>query len=370
MLEKHFLDLVRGQSQGMTACGEKFALRLISLGYEAGVRFNNFLYDKEIKKIKSVSVPVISVGNITMGGTGKTPFTAWLAEYFISRGFHPALISRGYHSQIRAGETKPLNDEARELALRLTDVPHVQGPDRFQIASGFLDQHRETDLIILDDAFQHRRLARTVDIVLLDALDPFGCNAIFPRGLLREPVPSLKRADFILLSRADLVSSDIRQEIKDKVFRYSPRSVWGEIIHSFRRVFSCRSGEKDHQNSFDEWKKDQKNRRFIAFCGLGNPDGFRKSLEKAGIVPVEFRSFADHHLYTEQEAEQLAADAEKYNISGFLTTMKDRVKWTPKMIALLKNYELTALETGIEFISDEDLIKKTLAQSIIAQSIK
>ncbi len=144
-------------------------------------------FDRGWKQIHHAAVPVVSVGNLTLGGTGKTPMVEWLARWYRRRGVRVAILSRGY------GQTGGLNDEGRVLEENLPDVPHLQDPDRVALA-GVATRELESELIVLDDGFQHRRLARDVDLVLLDALEPFGLGHLFPRGLLREPIRSLRRA--------------------------------------------------------------------------------------------------------------------------------------------------------------------------------
>ena len=143
-------------------------------------------------KIHRAAVPVVSVGNLTLGGTGKTPMVEWLARWYRRRGLRVAILSRGY------GQEGGLNDEGQVLEENLPDVPHLQGPDRVALA-GIAAYELETELIVLDDGFQHRRLARDLDLVLIDALDPFGLGNLFPRGLLREPIRSLRRASVVVL---------------------------------------------------------------------------------------------------------------------------------------------------------------------------
>ena len=174
-----------------------------------GSAARNTAYDRGWKSVHRAAVPVISVGNITLGGTGKTPMVEWLARWYRRRDVRVALISRGY------GHAGGINDEGLVLEENLPDVPHLQDPDRVRLADIAVAE-LETELIILDDGFQHRRLARDLDLVMLDALDPFGLGRLFPRGLLREPVSSLRRASAVILSRADLLEPAAQR-------RHSPR---------------------------------------------------------------------------------------------------------------------------------------------------
>ena len=165
------------------------------------------------------------MGNLTLGGTGKTPTVEWVARWFRRRGVRVAILSRGY------GQAAGLNDEGRVLEENLPDVPHLQGPDRVALARVAVEE-LEAEVLVLDDGFQHRRLARDLDIVLLDALDPFGLGRLFPRGLLREPPRSLRRAGVVVLSRADLVAEADRRAIRAAAERQAGPLRWAEARHA------------------------------------------------------------------------------------------------------------------------------------------
>ncbi len=182
-----FRELVSGHRRGPDATALRGLLRAAELPYTLAVRFRNHRYDRRRTAVHHVSVPVISVGNLTLGGTGKTPMVKWLARRVEDLGARVALVSRGYRAA--SGE---LNDEARELAQALPTIPHIQNRDRVA-AARFAIEKFNPDVLLLDDGFQHRRLARDLDVVLLDALEPFGFDHVFPRGTLREPLDGLAR---------------------------------------------------------------------------------------------------------------------------------------------------------------------------------
>src|SRR4029453_11169189 len=220
-----FRDLVSGRWTGPWPAALRGLLAAAEPVYAAMVRAKNRRFDSGRGQPVRVDAPVISVGNLTVGGTGKSPLVAWLAEWFQSRGTAVAIISRGYGAK----EGQP-NDEALELAARLPDVPHLQNPDRVAAARHALAAHPR-HVLILDDAFQHRRIARDLDIVLLDALEPFGHERLLPRGLLREPVANLSRAHVVALSRADAVDETARDQIRERVREAAPQAVWLELEH-------------------------------------------------------------------------------------------------------------------------------------------
>ncbi|MEO1997370.1 MAG: tetraacyldisaccharide 4'-kinase, partial [Planctomycetaceae bacterium] len=186
MNSRKFRDLISGHNRGLAARSVRWGLECLASIYGSGVRLRNRTYDRGLRKVQALPVPAISVGNLTAGGTGKTPFVAYLANSFCTHQHQPAILSRGYGSQ--DGEA---NDEKRVLDLLCPNVPHDQHPDRVAAAARVCEQHN-IDVLILDDGFQHRRAARDLDIVLIDALNPWGFGHLLPRGLLREPPSALQ----------------------------------------------------------------------------------------------------------------------------------------------------------------------------------
>lgn len=173
---------------------------------------------------------------------------------------------------------------------------------------------------MLDDGFQHRRLARDLDIVLLDALEPFGFGRVFPRGWLREPVEGLRRAQVVILSRADLLDAAGRAAVWQTVRRHAPAAVEAEVIHAPRTLISATGGEMPLEALGGQ--------PVAAFCGIGNPAGFRHTLESCGCRLVGFRAFSDHHHYTPADAAQLAGWAQGLGAATLLCTGKDLVKFS------------------------------------------
>ncbi|HZW29293.1 MAG TPA: tetraacyldisaccharide 4'-kinase, partial [Isosphaeraceae bacterium] len=196
--QEAYLRLIRGQTRGPAAVVARTLLSCAAAGYGAAIALRNGSFEHGWLRVHRLGVPVVSVGNLTVGGTGKTPMVEWLARWFRARRRRVVIVSRGYRGE------QGLNDEGLVLEENLPDVPHLQDRDRVRAGRVAL-QELEADILVLDDGFQHRRLARDLDVVLIDALEPFGLGHLLPRGLLREPVRSLRRADLVVLSRADLV---------------------------------------------------------------------------------------------------------------------------------------------------------------------
>jgi tetraacyldisaccharide 4'-kinase len=350
-----FRELVSGRRRGAAPTVMRGLLRAAEAPYRLAVRWRNVRYDRGRAVVHRAGVPVVSVGNLTLGGTGKTPLVKWLARWFTQRGRRVAIVSRGYGSK----PGRP-NDEALELAAALSgaaaglpssagpssNVPHIQNPDRVAAARSAIAEHG-CDLILLDDGFQHRRLARDLDIVLLDALEPFGFDHVFPRGTLREPAVSLGRADVICLSRSDVISESQRSAIRSRVARLAPHAVWCELAHSPTALLNA-AGESQPLDTLA-------GRRVLAFCGLGNPAAFRHTLASTGCQIAAWREFADHHVYTPADIADLAASAARVQADMLVCTHKDLVKIDHTNLA---GRPLCAVMIEIAFLTGRDDFEK------------
>jgi tetraacyldisaccharide 4'-kinase len=343
MHASEFRELVSGRRHGVWAVALRGILRCVAWFYAVVVQWRNRRYDRNPAMICHVDVPVVSVGNLTLGGTGKTPMVAWFVRWFTEHGIHAAVVSRGYGA--KPGEA---NDEAMEMRLSLPDVPHLQNPDRIAAARLAMEKF-DAKAIVLDDGFQHRRLGRDLDIVLLDALEPFGFGGVFPRGMLREPIEGLRRADVVVLSRADLLDAAGRAAVWETVRRYAPQAVEVEAAHTPRRLISI-SGESAALDSV-------RGQSVAAFCGIGNPDGFRRTLEGCGCRVVGFREFPDHHRYTPADLAELSAWAEKLGAPALLCTGKDLVKLS---VTSPSPIPLWAVRIELEFLAGRESLELRL----------
>ena len=345
-----FHDVVSGRRRGFGAALVRGGLRLGALGYTLVVRARNRCYDWGLVNVHRVAAPVVSVGNLTLGGTGKTPMVEWLARWFQSRGVRIAVVSRGYGAE--AGSP---NDEALELAQKLPGVPHFQDPDRVAAARRAIEQS-DCEVILLDDAFQHRRIARNLDLVLLDACDPFGYGRIFPRGTLREPAAALRRAGVIVLSRADMLEPARREPTWHRVRRIAPEAACAEAAHVPVGVRSASGGTA----SLDALL----GKRVAAFCAIGNPAGFRHTLEHSGVRPAGWRVFPDHHRYTPADIQALAAWAERLEAAAAVCTHKDLVKVGADRLGSLP---LWAVCVEFRFLSGQEAVEERL-ERLLAES--
>jgi tetraacyldisaccharide 4'-kinase len=257
------------------------------------------------------AVPVVSIGNLTVGGTGKTPCVEFVARFYRERDRRVAILSRGYGS----GEGR--NDEARVLEENLPDVPHLQGADRVVLARTAIEE-LESEVLVLDDGFQHRRLARDLDLVLVDATNPWGHGYLLPRGLLREPMSSLRRAGVVVLTRCDQAREDERRRLRQRVARVAPGV---PVIETTHRPMGLVNGERE--TTLEELR----GRPVGAFCGIGNPQAFRRTLIDLGAEVRDFRTYPDHHPYQREDVDALRTWARSLGKeAAVVTTQKDLVK--------------------------------------------
>ncbi|WP_197528858.1 tetraacyldisaccharide 4'-kinase [Aeoliella mucimassa] len=311
-------------------------LRIGEFAYTQGVAYRNRQFDRGGDAVQSVDAPVISVGNLTLGGTGKTPMVKWIARRLREQSWRVAILSRGYGAVEGAK-----NDEALELEQSLPDVPHLQSPDRVAIARTAIEE-LESQVLLLDDGFQHRRLARDLDIVLLDATQPFGFDHVFPRGMLREPVQGLARADVVCLSRANLIGPDEREAIRARAAKLAPGASWCEVSHAPAMLLNSLSEEQPLDTLRDA--------RVFGFCGIGNPAAFRQTLESAGANVVGWAELPDHHAYTSDDVARLISEIEKSGAELAICTQKDLVKLR---VPELQVIPLWAVVVEIEFLAGE-----------------
>jgi len=283
----------------------------------------NLFYDRAGAATRA-DLPVLSIGNLTAGGTGKTTMVAYLARVLRSWGRHPAVVSRGYGGRagrgplvVSSGEgprvgAERSGDEPYLLAQSLPGIPVVVGSDR--IAGTAAAKELGADVVVLDDGFQHRRLARDLDIVLLDAAGPFGNYHLLPAGPLREPISGIARADVVVITRSRPGESFV--VLERVVRRYNARA---PILRSANH----RVGFVDAEGT-----RSPRPERAVAFCGIGNPASFLVDLEAEGVGVTAFHPFDDHHPYTDAEWRGLLEDARRAGC-GLVTTEKDLARLGP-----------------------------------------
>lgn len=309
-----FRRLVDGSDTRAGAALVRAALSPAGIAWSTIMSARNLAYDAGVLPVARAPVPVVCVGNLTLGGTGKTPLVAWITRRLAARGMRPAIVSRGYGAA--RGAT---SDEAAELALLLPGVLHVA--DRDRVAAARAAAAGGAGAVVLDDGFQHRRLARDLDIVAIDATDPFGQDRVFPRGLLREKASGLRRARAAILTRSRSVDAVRRREIRARYAALCGGRVpaaWAEAHHAPAGLRDAGGRRED-----STWLA---GRRVAAFAGIGNPSAFHATLTGLGAEVVGFRPFADHHRYSRADVDDLASWAGRLGALALVTTLKDMVK--------------------------------------------
>ncbi len=318
-LSEKWRELVSGKPRSTAAKTARAALTLLSTPYAAAVRLRNGLYNRNLLRAHRLDRPVICIGNLTVGGTGKTPLVAWLTQHLADRGLQPAVLTRGYKAT--AGQS----DEVRCLRQALPSIDVVVDSDRVRAGRHAID-NLNAQVLILDDGFQHRRLARQLDIVVIDATCPFGYGRLLPAGLLREPATALARAHAAVISRSDLVPPDQVTALTDKVASLlNPTAQTNKpVAHAQHKPTHLLTPDGQHL-TLDQLH----NTPVAAFCGIGNPQAFFATLEKLGAKLVTKKVFTDHHPYTEADITQLASWARQSRAALVITTEKDYVKLQP-----------------------------------------
>jgi tetraacyldisaccharide 4'-kinase len=394
--EQSYRRLISGQSSGFGASILRFLLGIAAIGYSLVVRLRNFLYSKGLLKVHHVDSAVLCVGNITVGGTGKTPLVVWLCNLITqnpklkTQNCRCAILTRGYKA--RAQENKNFKDEIAILADSCPEAEVIVNPDRVAGAAEATDKYA-AEVLIMDDGFQHRRLARDLDIVAIDVTQPFGYGKMLPAGLLREPVSSLKRAGAVVITRCDQVTEAQLNELEQKLQATNPDIVIAKSIHAAvsvkypePSVIPAKAGIQKDNKKMDSCLRracpvldtgndniDQlKGKKVFAFCGIGNPDAFLNTIKNLGAELAGSKIYDDHYHYTDACLADISERAGELGADLILTTQKD---WT-KVISNSKfpisksksppPFAYLAIE--IKFLSGEDkltaLIKDTLAGKI------
>jgi tetraacyldisaccharide 4'-kinase len=330
-------------------------LYLLSFLYGGGVRSRIFLYTSGLLRPKRLPCRVISVGNITVGGTGKTPLVMALARGLMERGIPVAILSRGYKRK-RTSKTlvsdgnsillspEESGDEPFLMAGSLKGIPILVGKDRFVNGRTALQQFG-VHALLLDDGYQHLQLYRDLNILLIDSNIGFGDNHLLPRGLLREPLSYLRRADLFLLTKVEhLEECRLLEEKLREIHPFSP------IFHSHYEPLGL-IGPKGEQ----EGLRSLRGKRALVISGIADPSYFSSLLKKCGMEIVKEAVFPDHHLYTEEDLASL--EKQSSGVDWFMTTEKDMVKMLKLNIGRLP---IRALRIGIRIWEEEPFYQKVL----------
>jgi tetraacyldisaccharide 4'-kinase len=368
-LEQFAVDVILERRAGKRAGILRGILLVISSIYRLIVSFRLRFYGKHLFRSHQVGCPVISIGNLTVGGTGKTPVVEKLARDLTSRGRKVAILSRGYKSVRRKGiggdtapvrivseggalllDSKTAGDEPFMLAKNLRGVAVVVDKDRVACARHAVTE-LESDLLILDDGLQYLRLHRRFDIVLIDREAPFGNEHILPRGTLREPPENLRRATHILITKCD--GSDLT-ELHQRIRRYNRTAPIIECRHRPVDLQDFSTGESIPIASLQGL-------RAASLSAIASPESFEQGLRKLGVTLDLTQSFADHHRYSKSELTRFLKRCTRRGVSCILTTEKDAVRM-PRL--LNQEIPIRYLRIEIEILKGEEHWNRMLEQIV------
>lgn len=372
-----------------------------SLLYRIAVRTRASLYEKGVFKTHSLRAPTVSVGNITVGGTGKTPLVARVARILAAGGARVCILSRGYKREnprertlVSDGEkiladVKKAGDEPFELAGKLIGISAVIADGNRVEAGNWARENLGITAFVLDDAFQHRRVRRDLDIVCVDAANPFGNGKILPGGILREPLSNLKRADAVVITRANLIEAQQIADLKLQISEINPRckifvsenktsslinlNEFNASVQSAKgaksepgdlkreenrsRINTAEHGFENEDRSSTGYERRTTN-NYLAFCALGNPESFFGQLRRENFELIFTKAFRDHYRYTQKDVDELEREAAARGAQSFLTTAKDAVK----LKDLQFNLPCRVVESELNF-DDEEGFRKLVASA-------
>jgi tetraacyldisaccharide 4'-kinase len=372
--QETFHKLISGQTRGFGAALLRFCLEVAAKFYSAIIALRNLAYSKGWLKVHTAGAAVISVGNITVGGTGKTPLVIWLCNTItqnsklkiqncgisiLTRGYKTYTKGRGTSDERRATRI----DEPAILAESCPQAKVIVNPDRVAAARQAVEKFG-VNVLIMDDGFQHRRLARDLDIVTIDATCPFGCGKMLPAGLLREPADSLKRADAIVITRCNQVGENELAELEKKLRLLNPDTMIARSIHTPAYAKSV-DGRKISPDGL-------KGKKIFAFCGIANPAAFFNTINEIGCNVIGSKIYDDHYQYADNDLSDICEQAGHFKADLILTTQKD---WSRLP---LENWNLSAVRVAeskidigfaylaieLKFISGENKITQLIENAL------
>jgi tetraacyldisaccharide 4'-kinase len=334
----------QNQSSSLLPPALRWAGPPLALGYGLGGKIHRALTTPQVAPL-----PAICIGNITVGGTGKTPATKYFARGLAQRNRKPAVLMRGYKGQA--------SDEAVEVQHALSDLhtPVLVGADR--LASARRAKEQGCDCVLLDDGFQHWKLARDLDIVLIDATDPFGGGHLAPWGKLREAPEGLARAGVVILTRSDMVSKGERESLRKEIARLAPNATLAVAAHvpAVLREFK--------ENGADYYPEKLKGLNICAACAIGNPNGFFKTLETLGAKLLKTWAYPDHSDFSAWQADRVIETAAKMKAAAIVVTEKD----APKLLRHIRGDEFPVWVLDVRFgVTEGEAAVWTRVQQVLA----
>jgi tetraacyldisaccharide 4'-kinase len=363
LLEKIF-KLVLAEDRGSVGASVlRTIATLLAWPYGWLIKLRNFLFECGILKVKKLDCRVISVGNLVVGGTGKTPMVLWLAQFLYEEGLRVAVVSRGYRGDHAGGplvvsdgqhlhtDGRLSGDEPQLLARRLPTIPVLCSAKRAVAVEAAIREFK-SDVVILDDGFQHRSVGRDLAIVMLDAVNPFGNGRLFPRGIMREQATALARAQALVLSRFDS-SYQAQHNLEDLLSRWPDKQIF-RAVHSPSRLFEVVSDEDKPLSSL-------KQVRTAAFAGIAQPDDFFASLVGLGAELVYANALPDHHPLSRGLLESFLQEASGLEPELWVITEKD---WVRLPEDLPDGMNLWVLAIDLNLGEESSHFKKMVRESV------
>ena len=334
-LKNYFRLIAEGRNKGWEMAFWKPILNFGSWCYEFVANSRRSDYENGRKKSNTLPIPTISIGNITWGGVGKTPLTMYISRFLLNEHKTPLILTRGYGSD----ETKEYTEEIPQAILGI-------GKDRYKVATEILSKQKP-HVAILDDGFQHWQLTRSLNIVVMNALNPFGNHRVIPSGILRERPEALKRADLIVFSDVNLVPRKALDEIKARVKTFAPQAEFVEAQREPLYFYWAKSKEKMELNRL-------KGKRVTTFSGVGTPRSFQLLMSSLGLKTVRNFEFCDHHPFSESELREIAEVRLSSQSDYLITTEKDYLR-KEQMIADILNPLI--LKTALRITIGDSILK-------------
>lgn len=335
-VKNYFRLVAEDQEPGVLAQVLKPILSFLSFFYRWGMSCLRKIYQWGLLPRKRLPFPVISVGNLTWGGTGKTPLVEYLARRIIERRRTPLVLTRGYGQ-----------DEVEQLRAHLPAVRVGVGKERYQVGR-WVSRSERIDVSILDDGFQHWKIIRDIEIVTINALSPFGNGKLFPRGILREPRQALRRATVIVLTHVNLLSASELEKIREEIRRLAPNA---SLVEAYLEpLFFYRARRRNRLSLVS-----LQNQRVATFSAVASPRSFQMLLSRIGIKPVRNFEFCDHHAFTKEELAEILSVSEKSEVDEIITTEKDFYRAPETICQIMDPLVLAArlqIASGEEILND------------------
>ena len=349
-------------------------LRGLSYLYGFGARVNLWMYEAGLLSRRKLDCCVISIGNITVGGTGKTPTAQRVAEMIKNLGYRVVILNRGYRSHW----DKPLGvvsdgkkiymtsyeagDEAYLMAKMMSGVPVVIGKNR-DVTGSYAVEELHAEVIIMDDGYQHWQLKRDLDIVLVDTLNLFGNGNLLPRGILREPLSHLNRAGLFLFTKSDQSSQLTRTSLAENIRQYNTKAPIVESIHHAKEFVEIADWYKGiQQNALP--LKELKGKQVMVFSAIGNPSSFEQNVSGCGLEIVEAIRYPDHHDYGMLEMQYIGERASELKADALITTGKDAVKIPTEFIYFNREIPLYVMNMDIMVTRNEEIFDGMLKETV------